>query len=788
MHCTNRKLTLRLGLTSLACLLFAAGCGRTALGIRNDAGTDRQSGSAPDASSATDGQAPETGASPVDARRDLAIARADAAPDRNAADLPKTASDAAVDKAVDAPEKWRTDTLEAGRRDTALRDAALDRPSEGGAEAGRGTLSLLAGATGGRGDGDGIGKAARFNAQEGLVADGKGNLYVADHNNHTIRRIVLATAEVTTIAGTPGVSGLDDGLGSQARFDLPTTLTYDGAGRLFVVDQNARAIRKIALDTGRVDTLVAFSNQDRVADAGATWGPIRHMRGIASDGQGNLFVADYSGCTVRKIVVATGEISILAGAPDQRAMGDGIGLDARFSSPFALAIDKRGNLFVSDSWSLRKIVIASGEVTTLAKAANAIVGIAPHDNGEVFIADSGSYLVRKFDPSSGTLSTLFAQAADPVNDGQDAEQATPFMNALTGDGAGNLYISEHYDHRIRKIEIATGRGTPLAGDMQRRGTVDGIGDTARFAHVNGLASDGAGHLFVADGAGTIRRIEPDTRTVSTFAGVASARGGRDGVGTAASFFTPHGLTNDGLGNLFATDRNDREVRRIVLSSADVTTLAGTPTLRQAKDGVGTAAGFREPLGLASDTAGNLFVVDSSEHTIRKIVIATGEVTTFAGKTGSSGHEDGAGADARFSAPQAIVSDGAGNLFVSDGGNATIRKIVIKTGQVSTLAGAARSTGYADGVGIAARFSLPKGLAYDGAGILYVADSANHLVRRIEVATATVTTVVGTPGRAAVALGSLPGGLSWPEALALMPSGDLVISSLEEAVVLVARFH
>jgi sugar lactone lactonase YvrE len=191
--------------------------------------------------------------------------------------------------------------------------------------------------------------------------------------------------------------------------------------------------------------------------------------------------------------------------------------------------------------------------------------------------------------------------------------------------------------------------------------------------------------------------------------------------------------------------------------------------------------------VASDGAGNLFVADSSDHTIRQIVIATGVVTTLAGSAGNTGSTDGTGTAARFNNPTGLASDGAGNLFVADSSNNTIRQIDVATGVVTTLAGSASNAGSADGTGDSARFYYPGGLATDGAGNLYVAEYPNHTVRKIVVATRAVTTVIGSPDRRGVALGPLPASLNGPTALAVGPAGVLFIADGNEDSVLAAHF-
>ena len=215
------------------------------------------------------------------------------------------------------------------------------------------------------------------------------------------------------------------------------------------------------------------------------------------------------------------------------------------------------------------------------------------------------------------------------------------------------------------------------------------------------------------------------------------------------------------------------------------TLAGSPGLEGSSDGSGAAARFSDPNGVACDRTGNLFIADTSNNTIRKVVILTGEVTTLAGSPGVPGSRDGMGTAARFHMPYAVASDSTGNLFVTDYGSHTIRKVVIATGEVTTLAGSPYQLGSTDGAGAAARFDGQHGMASDGADSLFVADTYNHTIRKIVVSTQDVTTVLGVPDRVGVVLGPRPAGLRDPWGLALGPAGEIYISDYGENAILVA---
>lgn len=303
---------------------------------------------------------------------------------------------------------------------------------------------------------------------------------------------------------------------------------------------------------------------------------------------------------------------------------------------------------------------------------------------------------------------------------------------LATDNSGNLYIADSYKQVIRRLAAGTTNLTTIAGAVGMTGSSDGTGAAARFSSPWHLAVDGTGDLYVADsGNSTIRKVVPATGQVTTVAGSAGLRGSADGIGTAARFLSPSGLVTDGAGNLYVTDTTGATVRKIALATGQVTTLAGTAGMSGEADGLGSTAQFLSPQGLTADGAGNLYVVDTDSSTVRKIVPATGQVTTLAGAAGREGTSDGIGAAARFRYPAKVTVDPAGNLYVSDEFSCTIRKVALSTAEVTTWSGAVPRCG---------EFGIGS-LAADRAGNLYVADPSEPAVRKIVLATGETTTVI-----------------------------------------------
>ncbi|WP_217701034.1 NHL repeat-containing protein [Hymenobacter sp. CRA2] len=297
--------------------------------------------------------------------------------------------------------------------------------------------------------------------------------------------------------------------------------------------------------------------------------------------------------------------------------------------------------------------------------------------------------------------------------------------ALAADGT--LYVADTDNHTIRRVTPA-GVVTTLAGAAGAKGSNDGQGGAARFNHPVGIAVAADGMLYITDADNhTIRKVTP-AGEVTTLAGQVGRKGGADGAGRTAAFYTPHGIAVGSDGTVYVSDTENHTLRRIS-AAGEVGTLAGAAGQKGSTDGSGSAARFFHPAGLALDATGTLYVADNGNHTVRKVLPA-GTVTTLAGQPGRSGSADGPASAARFDWPNGVSVDAQGVVYVTDCANATVRRIS-PAGEVSTLAGRVHGWGYQDGAGPDARFEVPLGIAVEASGAtVFVTDAKNQLIRCI----------------------------------------------------------
>lgn len=426
-------------------------------------------------------------------------------------------------------------------------------------------FSTLAG-TSSRGNADGPGGISRFIEPTGVAIDASGNIYVADSGNHVIRTITPAGI-VSTWAGKAGEAGQIDGPGSAARFLYPSHLAVDAAGNVFVSDWGNHAIRRIT-PNGVVTTWAGQLGTAGTADGTGSSARFNRPRGLALDASGAVYVADTNNQTIRKISPA-GEVSTLAGVAGIPGQADGVGASARFFSPYDLAVDRTGTLYVTES---------------------------------------GRGTVRRIAPN-GAVTTLGGKSLGGWTD--------IFFQMPTGvavDAAGTVYLSD-VNHTIRRVTIQGVHDT-IAGSADNPGAADGTGVAARFRFPDGLTLDAVGNVIVADrGNNTVRRMTPDGK-VTTLAGIglADVTGLRDGRGTTARFRRLSGIARGSNGEFYVADPLNNAIRRIS-DDGFVTTVPVSLDLPVVTEADNSAL---FPVTLAADRAGNLYCADSYHATVSKI--------------------------------------------------------------------------------------------------------------------------------------------------------------------------
>ena len=620
--------------------------------------------------------------------------------------------------------------------------------------------------------------AAQLNLPAGVAVDGAGNLYIADRGNHRIRRID-PSGTITSIAGTGerGFSG-DGGPAVAAQLNFPAGVAADGSGNLYIADEWSNRIRRVDL-SGTITTIAGTGRRGFSGDGGAAVAArLNYPNGVAVDGAGNLYIADSDNHRIRRIDVS-GTITTIAGTGERGFNGDGAtASSAQLSYPTGMAFDGAGNLVFADAGNNRiRRIDSSGTITTLggtgegdfsgdagpavAAQLNDPRGVAIDSAGNLVFADSLNNRIRRIDPS-GTITTIAGTSQSGFSgDGGPAVAAElNFPEDVAIDGSGYLYIADTANHRIRRVD-PSGTITTIAGTGEEGFSGDGApAVSAQMLFPTGIEVDVAGNLYIADtGNHRIRRVNP-SGTITTIAGIGGKGFSGDGgpAGTARLSF-PSGLALDAAGNLYIADTGNHRIRRLD-PSGTITTVAGTGQPGFSGDG-GPAvwAQLSAPKGVSVDGSGNVYIADQEDLRIRR-VDPSGTITTFAG-TGEWGFggDNGPAVQARLRNPDGVAVDGSGNLYIADTWNRRIRR-VDPSGTITTFAGTGEWGFSGDkGPAVQARLRNPDGVAVDGSGNLYIADTGNHRIRIVTLATPP-TALEAPSGLTATALSSSEVDLNW----------------------------
>lgn len=585
---------------------------------------------------------------------------------------------------------------------------------------------------------------ATYNTPRGIAIDGRENIYIADFNNHVIRRIDAETGLVETFAGTEAFGDADGDLLS-CQFNYPIGLCFDNQNNLYVTDAGNKCLRHIDISQGTVTTLFKNSFQyptdvevtpmdeifvvdygsNKIFNINAS-GDLKHfagtgtsssidgMRDVASlhgpagivynQNNGNIYITEYLGNCIR-MIDDEGLVSTFSGSPGEPGHVDGVGRNAKFTKPFHIDSDRNGNLYVADMGNnkVRQIMLETAKVTTLQvkRGDNNLSSPTGICAGwyAIYIGDSGNHMIREiyFNKSAGKK---------PSNRLED----DPDQMALHG----------NYKHsRIPTYMVDT-----LAGSGSY-GVQDGKGIEARLGYIRGMALGRDGNVYVCDMYNQIIRKISSDGIVTKVAG-SGRLGYKDGPANEAQFMYPTSIAVDGALNLYVCETHGR-IRKI--SNGKVTTVAGQYGWGH-RDGPASQARFYYPYGICVSKNGRtLFVADLHNHRIRAISLQDGIVSTFAGiGNGQSQFESGAPRlKARIQYPYGIAIDKNENLYVLE--NHGTRIVKISNGIATTFAGTGRP-GWKDGSSTQAQFSYAQHLSIDDTGYMFVSDYNNNAIRRI----------------------------------------------------------
>ena len=606
-----------------------------------------------------------------------------------------------------------------------------------------GTITTVAG-TGTAGyTGDGTtATSAEINGPNGVALDTAGNIYIADYYNNVIRKVSTAGI-ITTVAGNgnQGFSG-DGGMATSAELYRPWTVAVDSAGNLFIGDEGNDRVRRV--DTsGTITTIAGNGTLGYSGDAGpALSAEFYYPTGVALDSAGYLYVGDLSNNRIRKVSPG-GQAPVTFGNVTVGQTGTSLPVVLSINADLTIASSQASGDFTVTNPSDCHSTFTAGMVCTLQ------IQFAPTKPGQrwfsLVVTDGSSNQYTFGLEGNGVASALaftpgiIGTAAGNGTAGFSGDSGTATSaelnspSAVAVDSAGNLYITDHLNYRIRKVDTG-GTITTVAGNGTGGYNGDGIAATsAELYYPFDVALDSAGNLYIADqGNQRVRKVN-SSGTITTVAGTGTAGYNGDNTpATGAQLNEPTGVAVDIAGNLYTADYGNNRVRKVD-TTGTITTVAGNGTAGFNGDNIAaTSAELNAPTGVAVDSAGNVYIAELFGQRIRK-VNTSGIISTVAG-TGTAGYngDNIPATSAEIDNPYKVALDAAGDLYITDYANQRIRK-VDTSGTITTVVGNG-TAGYNgdNGTATSAELNSPIGVAVDGAGKLYVADYNNSRIRNVDV--------------------------------------------------------
>lgn len=652
-----------------------------------------------------------------------------------------------------------------------------------------GKISTIAGngQPGYSGDG-GPATAAALNFPYGLAVDKDGNIFVADFSNHRVRKITASTGIISTVAGTGSASyNGDDKAATEASVNAPINVTLDPSGNLVIADSNNHRIRKVNAADGRISTIVGTGSPGFSGDGGAAIeARVSIPAGVVFDSAGNLYFADRGNSRVRKVSAGTNIVTTIAGVGLSGFNGDGLAaLASRLATPNSIAVDAVGNVYIGDreNFRVRRIIFASSSDTTAPTIAVTSPTTSPTfttTSSPLTVSgtsadNTGVFLVRWSNDRGGNGTaggtTAWTATGIPLQNGVNTLTLTALD--VRGNSTSTRLTVTFNPQQI----IGTFAGNGLTGNTGDGGAAIG----ARLFFPTGVAADTAGNLYVADSANNrVRKITP-AGVILPFAGRGMlGSSGDGGPAIEATFNQPQSVAVDSTGNVYISDTGNHRVRKVAPSGI-ITTVAGTGVDEFSGDGGPAAqASLNLPFQVAVDSAGNLFIADSSNRRVRKVAANTGIITTIAGDgRAGTGGDGSAATQAQFLLPYGVTVDRNGVVFILDAFDGKVRRVATN-GTITIYAGTG-NFGYRGDGGPATGADIdPQSfITTDADGNLYIADLFNHVIRKVTATTGIITTVVGTGAGGFSGDGAAPANaqLSFPNDVAFDSAGNMYIADL-----------
>jgi sugar lactone lactonase YvrE len=635
-----------------------------------------------------------------------------------------------------------------------------------------------------------------------VASDGTGGFYVACSGQNQVY-YVTADGKILLAAGSgiPGFSG-DGGPAASAQLNRPEGVAVDAAGNLNIADTGNQRIRRVTVG-GIIDTIAGNGTKgfDWNLSGQATSMKLNEPMGIAVDASGNLFIADSGNHCIRK-VIPSGALSTIAGTgtagfnEDESDASKNKAKNAQLTHPTGVAVDLNGNLVIADSGNNRIRKIASGIISTVAGNGNSGFSgdggsatsaqlhlpnsVTVDMAGNLYISDSYNFRIRKVTPG-GVISTIAGQGtAGFSGDGGLATSAQLYLPmGISLDASDNLYIADYVNRRIREV-ASDGLINTVAGIGTQGFSGDGGPATLAQLHLpTGVSSDGTGNLFIADSNNSrIRKVTPNG-IINTVAGNGIAGfGGDGGPATSAQLNQPIGVTLDVAGNLFISDSANQRIRKVTPDGV-ISTVAGKGTPGFSGDGgAAIVAQLNQPGGIAVDSIGNLFIADVVNNRIREVT-PDGVIHTVAGMGGAAfGGDGGRATFALLHSPAGVAIDTKGNIVIADSGNNRIREVTTD-GVIRTVAGIGAAGFNGDGgPAIAAAMNWPTAIAVDSTGNLFISDHNNRIRKVTSDGIITTIAGIGTAGFSGDEGWAISAQLNLPMGIAVDAAGNLFIADYD----------